>query len=34
MSPLNGSIIPLPVIPEWSYQESKLFKDKNLWMPD
>ena len=22
------------VIPEWFYQESKLFKGKNLWMPD
>jgi len=21
----------LSVIPEWSYQESKLFKDKNIW---
>jgi len=31
---LNASIIPLSVIPEWFYEGSKLFKDKNLWMPD
>jgi len=22
------------VIPEWFYEESKLFKGKSLWMPD
>jgi len=22
------------VIPEWFYEESKLFKGKNTWMPD
>ncbi len=31
---LNGSIIPKSVIPEWFYQESKLFKGKNIWIPD
>ena len=30
---LNGSIIPLSVIPECLYQESKLFKGKNTWIP-
>jgi len=32
-SPLNASIVPLSVIPEWFYQESKLFKGKSLWIP-
>ncbi len=32
-SPLSASTITLSVIPEWFYQESKLFKDKNLWIP-
>ena len=32
LSFLNGSIIPLPVIPECFYQESKLLR--NIWMPD
>jgi len=30
---LNASIIPKSLIPECLYQESKLFKDKNIWMP-
>jgi len=33
-SPLNGSIIPLSVTPEWFYQESKLFKGEDIWIPD
>jgi len=33
MSPLKASIITLSVIPEWFYQESKLFKGKKLWIP-
>jgi len=32
-SPLNASTITLSVIPECLYQESKLFKGKNLWIP-
>jgi len=30
---LNASITPSAVIPEWFYQESKLFKGKSLWIP-
>ncbi len=30
---LNASIIPKSLIPEWFYQESKLFKGKSLWIP-
>jgi len=26
--------LPLSVIPECFYQESKLFKDKNIWISD
>jgi len=33
-SPLNISIIPKSLIPEWFYEGSKLFKGKNIWMPD
>jgi len=33
LSFLKVSITPLSVIPEWFYQESKLFKDKSLWIP-
>jgi len=33
VSLLNSSIIPSSLIPEWFYQESKLFKDKNFWIP-
>ena len=32
-SPLNASIVPLSVIPEWFYQESKLLKGKKLGFP-
>ncbi len=30
---MNASIITLSVIPEWFYQESKLFKGKNFGFP-
>ena len=33
LSFLNVSIIALSVIPECLYQESKLFKDRNFWIP-
>ena len=31
---LNGSITPKSLIPEWFYQESKLFKGEDIWIPD
>jgi len=32
-STLKASIIPLSLIPEGLYQESKLFKGKSIWIP-